>query len=247
MASPSSQFESRCPAVGCSYTGRGATLSSARRAVRGHALSVHRARFASEFQPLQELSPEQLDAHVDAFRRGQMSAAVRRRHDQAFFDSLLGVPGGTGGSAPGSTPGLRAGSAPRLGTGPPLPCDSLRTCWLASPWLLEPLYGWPRLLFLLSSLRSCILAAMMPPAWQILCGRTPDVPGVYVDVADAGWNPVDPAAEYWMGVAAALQRALGVELKVLVQDRLSIGPSGRAAFDAAVALIDRWCRRPLDG
>lgn len=124
MTSRSVNFESRCPAVGCSFVGHGTTLSSARRSVRGHALVVHRARFVSESLPLQTLTPEQLEAQTDVFRRGQMATSLRRRRDQALLDTLLGVSGAEGGPPIGASPGLRAGSAqvgvlPAASTGQP--------------------------------------------------------------------------------------------------------------------------------
>jgi len=84
-------FRIACPAPGCAFLSESRSrLANARRAVRGHALRVHRAAIIFHVPDgrLEFLSPDQLQARLAAFQRGQMNAEQRRRRGA--------VPGGGG-------------------------------------------------------------------------------------------------------------------------------------------------------
>jgi hypothetical protein len=117
-------FNISCPDVpggsGCLFVGRGPTLSSARRALRGHALRHHGAIFEEEGRPLCPTTPEDLARRLTTFRRSQMSAAQRRSFDQELLSRSSSVAGGSG-SAAGGVSGLSTGL--RLVRGPAVAGD----------------------------------------------------------------------------------------------------------------------------
>jgi len=68
--------EVKCPE--CEFLGRGSRLSNARKAVRIHALRVHRAVFDAEADMLRPCSPHGLQHRLAALNYNQMNSAQRR-------------------------------------------------------------------------------------------------------------------------------------------------------------------------
>ena len=94
-----STFRVPCPDVpngsGCSFVGVGSSLTTARRAVRGHALRCHGHVYEQQGQPLRRVSPAELEQRLARFRRSQMSAAQRQEYDRDLLTGL-GPPFGGG-------------------------------------------------------------------------------------------------------------------------------------------------------
>jgi len=59
-------------------------------------------------------------------------------------------------------------------------------------------------------------------------------------------QPPDPVADYWLTVAALLQRRLASRLLNLIQDGLAADRTGRTAYQTALDTLRRWSRRPLN-
>ena len=98
-------FSVRCPGPHggptCNFTGSGSTLSTARRAVRGHAFRLHSLVFETEEVPLRHIPPDKFHRRFDTFRRQPISAAQRRNFDKALLRDL-GDANGVDGSVVGS-------------------------------------------------------------------------------------------------------------------------------------------------
>jgi len=77
-------FRVGCP--GCPFEACGSRLGNARRALRGHALRVHRALFDAGRHRLLSLGAEELAGRQKAFRRGQQNSRQRRASRLASGD-----------------------------------------------------------------------------------------------------------------------------------------------------------------
>ena len=247
-------FNVPCPGAvgdaGCPFVGSGATLSTARRAVRGHVLRRHGARFEGEGLPLRPLPPQELERHLAAFRRSQLSAVQRRASLAALLGDLDAVAGGDG-SAAGSVSGRTAGVGCLLGDpfswfGGVLPdlSPGQLPCEQPSAGPSGP-----------ASVSVAVQAAFQPPA-----GLDAQRMAEYV------WRPAnrscfpstlsarlqrreslpDPLLLYVLEVAAHLRRMIGRELETGVVDSLQVDPSGGTAYQRAVESVRVLAGAPLE-
>jgi len=229
----------------CPFTADGATLSSARRTLRGHALRSHGLVFDREDKLLRRVSPEELAERRLAFRRVQLSATDRRRLDQQLVQGLLaefgvddtaactvsGLPAGdsclSGESfASGPLPDLSAGVSP-----PAIVADAgtYVAAAVVSMVVEDPVFTPPR---------GYSPTRMVDFLMENL-GRRPESLGTLLGSSD-------PSSSYWLEVAAGLQRTIGRQLMDEVLDLMSADPSGQRAFEAALDRLARLARRPLD-
>lgn len=74
-----SAVQIKCPQPWCDFVGRGSSISSARRTLKGHALRLHGAKFQHETLPLLPLPPEELSVLLQNFRLQQANSWIRRR------------------------------------------------------------------------------------------------------------------------------------------------------------------------
>ena len=225
-----------CPGVdgeaACPFFGRGATMSSARRAVRGHALREHQRVFIREGLPLTNPGPGEVAERLDAYRRGQRSATQRRNEEADLLDALSTVADDVGPAA-GPSSSLRAASVRAEGG---LPAAHLPDLSAGS----VPIAPTPTTAFLPPR---GFDAAQMADFLRDHLGRRPSA--LAAMLAPPGSDP-DEVTLYWVGVMAVLQRSLGRDLRAMLEDQLAVDPSGRSAFNRAVDVVGRLARRPLD-
>ena len=236
----------KCPDIpsgpGCEFVGRGATLSAARRAVRGHALRVHGHCFDGEDRPLRSAPPAEIAERLTAFRRQQMSAGQRRA-----FDSELSSALGCAGFEGGFDAGPRAGVVDLSGDLPPwmdafLPDLSMGQ--VDGPVLTssEPTPA---------SVASVGVEVFRPPRGfspsemaEFLILHSGRRPASIVRMLLPSAEVLDPATVFWVSTMAHLQRSLAARLRDRVADLVRIDPTGTAAYEEAMKDLSLWIRRP---
>lgn len=244
-------FEVRCPGASgcpCDFIGRGASMGTARRAVRGHALRQHGRRFLSEAVPLQDLTPEQLAAQLDAFTRAQMGTHQRRAVESELWSSLgdiLGSPESTSGFMAGSA---SVGSRQSVGLVPDLSAGQVAVSASGAPVAV----GVPNTAGSLPTTSSAGNVFAPPRGYDgrqmadLLRDNLGRPPAYIVRLLTPTGEVPDPATTFWVSAMAALQSSVGHDLRGLVEDQLAVDPTGQSAFDLGLAAIGRLDRRPLD-
>ena len=247
-SSLSAAFRVGCP--GCPFEACGTRLGNARRALRGHALRVHRALFDAERHRLLPLGAEELAGRQKAFRRGQQNSRQRRASRLASGD---------GGSPERAVPGCRAGPA-RTGDRPPDPMPDLSAGQLVGD---DDLGSLPDIDLLGVDVHDLGVQAAVEfetrasqADLSLAGGRSPsEVADVLLDVAPrrrpstiAGLlgSPADDVLIWALQLAVEVQRRLGTRLADDVLDSLRVDPTGQQTYVLGLTRLRQWSTRPQD-